>query len=159
MTCIRRAEGVALLAHLAYSKLSIVLADGLPIESATGIQQDDPLRPLLFDLVVNDAARTVKSKFNVWYIDDATISDAMDTVVTDFQYHFHHKFLMQHWISSQSFQVEVINVNYPEHHFSKVMQDILTSLTGAKEINADVTILGSPIESAGVRRCLEKSCS
>ena len=82
-TYISRAPSVALIAHLAYSKPSIVLADGQQIESAAGIQQGDQLDPLLFALAVDDAARYVKSKFNVWYLDDATISDDVDTMVTD----------------------------------------------------------------------------
>ena len=47
---------------------------------------------------------------------------------------------MKDWISSQHFQVRE------------------TSLTGAKETaTADLTIFDSPMKSAGVRRCFEKS--
>ena len=62
---------------------SIVLADVLPIESATGIQQGEPLGPLLFPLAVDDAPRSVKSKYKVYYLDDATIYDDVDVSISD----------------------------------------------------------------------------
>ena len=82
-TCIRREHSVVLLNKLAYSNPNIVLANGSPIESATGIQQGNPLGPLPFALAVDDTDRSVKFKLNVWYLDDATISDDVNTVVTD----------------------------------------------------------------------------
>ena len=62
-TCIRREHSVVLLNKLAYSNPNIVMANGSPIESATGIQQGNPLGPL--PLAVDDTDRSVKSKLNV----------------------------------------------------------------------------------------------
>ena len=64
-TCIRREHSVVLLNKLANSNPNIVLANGSPIESATGIQQGNPLGPLPFALVIDDTDRSVKSKLNV----------------------------------------------------------------------------------------------
>ena len=44
--------------------------------SETGIQQGDPIRPALFALLVNEAARGIQSEFNVWYLDDASLEDS-----------------------------------------------------------------------------------
>ena len=82
-TCICHAPSDTRLAHLADSKPSIVLADSLPIEPATAIQQGDRRGLLLFALAVDHTARSVMSKFNVWHLDDATITDDGDSVVTD----------------------------------------------------------------------------
>ena len=140
-TCIRRALDVILLDHLAYSNHRIMLADCLPIESATSIQQCDPFGPLLFALAVDDAVLSVKFKFSVWYLDDAGISDDVGTVATDIISATNS--LCKIGIVVYPYKSEVINVNYSEHHFSKVMQDIQTSLTNAKETTTtDLTILG-----------------
>ena len=82
-TCIRRDHSVVLLNKLAYSNPNIVLANGPPIESATGIQDGNPLGQLLFALAIDDTDRSVKSKLNVWYLDNATLSDDVNTVVTE----------------------------------------------------------------------------
>ena len=45
--------------------------------SETGIQQGDPIGPTLFALSVDEsAARGVRSEFNVWYLNDATLRDS-----------------------------------------------------------------------------------
>ena len=40
--------------------------------SSEGAQLDDPLGPSLFCLASFKLARSVKSEFNVWYLDDGT---------------------------------------------------------------------------------------
>ena len=41
----------------------------------TGVQQGDPLDTLLFSHAIHDIAFSMKSNFNVWYLDDATIAE------------------------------------------------------------------------------------
>ena len=50
------------------------MANGSSIWSDSGVQQGDPLGPLLFSLDIHDIASSMKSNFNVWYLDDATIA-------------------------------------------------------------------------------------
>ena len=49
----------------------------------TGIQQGDPIGPVLFDLSVDGAARGVQYEFNEWYLDDATLGDCLERVHDD----------------------------------------------------------------------------
>ena len=53
--------------------------------SDSGVQQGDPLGPLLFSLAINDIVSSMKSNFNLWYLDDATIVEDQRSVCDDKQ--------------------------------------------------------------------------
>lgn len=53
------------------------------ISSEEGVQQGDPLGPLLFCLVIQPIILNVQSKMNEWYLDDGSIGDSIDTVIAD----------------------------------------------------------------------------
>ena len=59
----------------------------LPVirSTSTGVQQGDPIGPLLFALVVDQIASEVVSEQNVWYLNDATISGSPESVLSDVQ--------------------------------------------------------------------------
>ena len=82
-TCLDRTPEIAKLAFLAYSKPSSVIASGHSITSSTGIQQGDPIGPLLFALAVDQIANGIDSELNVWYLDDATIGGSPESVLSD----------------------------------------------------------------------------
>ena len=81
--CKRRCPLVYNLAFLSYGFPSSLLVSGHLIPSSTGVQQGDPLGPLLFALAVDDIARSLSSPLNLWYLDDATIAGPVDTVLDD----------------------------------------------------------------------------
>ena len=62
------------LASLAHSLPTPLMAIGSLIWSNSGVQQGNPLDPLLFSLAIHDIASSMKSDFNVWYLEDATIA-------------------------------------------------------------------------------------
>jgi hypothetical protein len=45
------------------------------ILSETGVQQGDPLGPVLFCLALHPVMKSLKSEFNVWYLDDGVLAD------------------------------------------------------------------------------------
>ena len=59
------------------------MANGDLIWSDSGVQQGDPLGPLLFSLAIHDIAASMNSNFNVWYLDDATIAGDARSVCDD----------------------------------------------------------------------------
>ena len=54
------------------------------IPSATGVQQDDPLGPVLFSLAIHSLASELVSTVNVWYLDDGTLGSSPQSVLADF---------------------------------------------------------------------------
>ena len=51
--------------------------------SAEGIQQGDPIGPLLFCITIHDLVSSLESGFNVFYLDDGTIGGTLDCVAAD----------------------------------------------------------------------------
>ncbi|GAU87353.1 hypothetical protein RvY_00219 [Ramazzottius varieornatus] len=73
-----------------YSQLSILVYGDQVLQSARGVQQGDPLGPLLFCLVTEKLSKSRKSDFSCWYLDDATVGGDVDRVIVDFQRVVHH---------------------------------------------------------------------
>ena len=82
-TCLDRTPEIAKLYFLAYSKPSSVTASGHSITSSTGVQQGDPIGPLLFALAVDQIASGVECELNVWHLGDATIGGSPESVLSD----------------------------------------------------------------------------
>ena len=51
------------------------------LESAQGVQQGDPLGPLLFSLAILEATVTPECRFAVWYLDDGTLGGSAEDVI------------------------------------------------------------------------------
>ena len=69
--------------HSAYSAPSVLLWDGVQLSSAEGIQQGDPLGPMLFCLGIHDLVSSLSSEFNVFYLDDGTIGGDLQDLEND----------------------------------------------------------------------------
>ncbi|GAU91196.1 hypothetical protein RvY_03502 [Ramazzottius varieornatus] len=68
-----------------YSRPSNLIYGNQVLQSARGVQQGDPLGSLFFCLVTKDLSKSLKSDFNCWYLDDATIGGDVDRVIEVFQ--------------------------------------------------------------------------
>lgn len=53
------------------------------IPSAVGCQQGDPLGPAIFSLAIHPIISALKSKFNVWYLDDGSLGGEVSGVLND----------------------------------------------------------------------------
>ena len=81
--CSSRAPSILRLASTAHATSSHLVIGSETILSETGVQQEDPLGPVLFALVVDEIARSVRSPINTWYLDDATIVGPVESVCED----------------------------------------------------------------------------
>ena len=56
------------------------------ITSAEGIQQGDPIGPLLFCLSIYNIVSSLKSEYKVFYLDDGTIGGTLEDISADLAY-------------------------------------------------------------------------
>ena len=55
------------------------------INSAEGIQQGDPLGPMLFCIATIGLAKRLKSELNIWYLDDGSLGGDIEDLISDFE--------------------------------------------------------------------------
>ena len=78
-----KAPSVFPLAHCAYSTHSFLYYGQRDvIISSEGVQQGDPLGPLLFCLAIHDLVAAIQTEFSVFYLDDGTLSGPVDCVMS-----------------------------------------------------------------------------
>jgi hypothetical protein len=69
--------------YTAYSNPSFLFFGSHIIESAEGIQQGDPLGPLLFSLTVHHLLGSLGSEFKIFHLDDGTLGGDLHDVSED----------------------------------------------------------------------------
>ena len=81
--CSSRAPSNLRFASTAYATSSHLVIGNETILSETGVQQGDPLGPVLFAKAVDEIARSVISPIHIWYLDDATIGGPVESLCED----------------------------------------------------------------------------
>ena len=71
--------------HSAYSAPSTLLWGETPLQSSEGVQQGDPLGPLLFCLAIHPLTEKLTSELVVFYLDDGTLGGRVGEVLQDLQ--------------------------------------------------------------------------
>ena len=69
--------------HSCYSDTSFLRFGSTDLHSSEGIQQGDPLGPLLFCLTIHSLTALLKSELKIFYLDDGTIGGAESSVLAD----------------------------------------------------------------------------
>ena len=72
--------GIFSFVHSVYKKKSYIFFGNDILQSLEGVQQVDPLGPLLFCLAVHSLGLSLKSEFRVLYLDAATLGGSMEDV-------------------------------------------------------------------------------
>ena len=70
--------------HSVYERPSSLFFGSHIIQSAEGVQQGDPLGPLLFCLTIHPLVLRLQSEFRVFYLDDGTLAGNLSDVLQDF---------------------------------------------------------------------------
>ena len=157
-TCFLRAPTLYQLAHHAYAAPSDLLFGSDIIQSKTGIQQGDPLGPLLFALGVDEVARNVSTPLNIWYLDDANLGGSFDCVRKNIDFII--PGLSRIGLSINPDKSEIINIGCTSDEFELAIRCINGVLPGV-HVNhpANLQILGSPILESGIKNTLSKKRS
>ena len=141
--CARRCPEIFRLTQLAYGSHGILLVGNSVISSECGVQQGDPLGPLLFVLAVDDIARSVSSSLNMWYLDDATLGGPADIVAADLGRIL--PALNEIGLVANPLKSEVIDVSCGLEFITK-SSGIFAALPRAKVVpKMEVELLGAPI--------------
>ncbi|KAL7676016.1 hypothetical protein ACOME3_002273 [Neoechinorhynchus agilis] len=123
---------------LCYDQSSMLLFGEFQVESAEGVQQGDPLGPLLFALTINHLAHSSSSDLSIWYLDDCCIGGEIDQLIRDIKN-----------ISEMGADIGLFLRTDKCEIISDDQEDasrLLTALPGAKTTATDsADILGSPI--------------
>ena len=135
--------------HSAYSSLSKLLWEDAEVISAEGVQQGDPIGPLLFCLTIHKMVLQLQSALNIWYLDDGTLGGSQEELLCALE-----------TIQQEGAQLGLhLNVHKCELicHNPSSMQSILSSFPDLKIVDPScATLLGSPLVNAtALRSCLE----
>ena len=129
------------LVHSAYASPSDLLWEDRTISSAEGVQQGDPLGPLLFCLVLHQRGLHLRSYLKVLYLDDVTLGGDCQDLLHDIQVM---KDASDLGLSLNARKCEIISTNMT------TCGTLLVSLPGAQLVpSAQSSLLGSPIGDDG----------
>jgi hypothetical protein len=70
-------------AHSVYSSPSTFLWEGELLLSSEGIQQGDPLDPMLFCIAIHSLVSNLESEFKIFFLDDGTLGGTFDSLFAD----------------------------------------------------------------------------
>ena len=116
--------------------------------SAEGVQQGDPLGPLLFCLSIHKIVSSLSSEFIVFYLDDGTLGGSFEDLQADL-----------HRIEVEGHALGLhLNVTKSElvAHNPLVLCNAFSDFAGLQFVHPDqATLLGSPLGIEPVDVCLE----
>ena len=134
----RLAPQLFCLVHSAYSLPSSLFWGDKVIQSSEGVQQGDPLGPLLFCLTIHQLCSQLKSELNLFYLDDGTLGGSEEVLRHDLE--VVEREGAELGLKLNHLKSEVICV------VSDLRDTILSSLPGARVVDPmNATLLGSPI--------------
>ena len=110
----------------------------------------ETLGPLLFSLAIHDIASSMKSNFNVWYLDNATIAGDPRSVCDDIKKCS--SMLADIGLNLNPSKSELVNLGLDESAFLRETQCIKSILENVSFVEKeDVILLGSPLTSTAIR--------
>jgi hypothetical protein len=124
------------------------------ISSFVGAQQGDPCGPMIFSLAIQPIILSLDSQMNIWYLDDGTLADYPEVVLSDFKKVIN---------LSQEIGLE-LNFNKCEIFCCsgdtdlKVIKEFQNLAPGIKICDREsLSLLGSPIFDQGFKNTVEKT--
>jgi hypothetical protein len=123
------------------------------ISSSVGAQQGDPCGPLIFSLAIQQIILSLDSQLNIWYLDDGTLADYLEVVLSDFKkiINLSRKTGLElNFNNARSFAVSETDL--------KVVKEFQNLAPGIKICDpGSLSLLGSPIFDQGFKNTVEKT--
>ena len=128
--------------YSAYSKASALFFDTHIIESKTGVQQGDPGAPALFSVGIQRAVQGIKSRFNTWYLDDASLIDNHQTVLADIRTLVPELRRLGLEVNSGKCEIIFLNINDRD----EILREFRSVLPDLRVVELrDASLLGAPL--------------
>ena len=138
--------------YSAFSSPSILMWGDGQLLSTEGIQQGDPLGPMLFCLGIHKLVSSLSSEFCIFYLDDGTIGGNFEELQADLEkIEDHGKALGL-----------LLNVEKSEliSHCQSAVSILLSAFSGLQFVHVNhAKLLGSPLGNEAMRSCLEEQLS
>ena len=121
--------------------------------SEMGVQQGDPCGPFLFSLAILNLTHQMKSKGNIWYLDDGTLLGSMKSISEDFE-------TIKSASSSLGLEVnpgkcELMVVDQLSQEDTALLAKFCSENPEMRLIgNEDLTLLGSPVLPETIEKVL-----
>ena len=136
-----------------YSSPSTLFFGEFVLQSATGVQQGDPLGPALFNLAIHSLISGLSSDLNIWYLDDGTISGKIEDVLSDL------KSIIQLspslGLELNASKCEVILGEMDPPSAAKALDQLRSVAPDIRCSQCDTaTLLGAPLFSSGIKYSL-----
>ena len=144
-----RAQGLYRLLWQAYSGPTKLFYGDTDLVSRTGIQQGDPFGPALFSLGIDTLVREIDSEFNVWYLDDGTIGDTPEKVLSCVQRLVEN--LREVGLEVNQSKCELLILDHAKEQVretERLFREVLPSLKVI--VPTSSTLLGAPLSERGI---------
>ena len=137
----------------AYGQSSLLFFGQHRLDSASGVQQGDPLGPLLFSLGIHELATSLSSELNVWYLDDVTVCGDPATVLHDLRKIQTDSTSLGLSLNNDKSEITVINCS--EDDKQAICQQFEELAPGIKVVPLQkATLLGSPLSVDGINESI-----
>ena len=137
--------------HAAYSGHTRLFFGEDMIPSQTGLQQGDPGAPALFSLGIHNAISTLKSRLNMWYLDDGTLADHPDIVLEDIKKLIPDMEALGLDFNSSKCEIFTMNMRNEE----EVLEKFKRVLPAIRQIShEELSLLGSPFTVQGAQKAI-----
>ena len=137
--------------NAAYGSPSILWAGQSQILSAEGVQQGDPLGPLLFCLALDGPLKEVHSEFTSGYLDDVGLGDSIPRLVE--QVRFIESAAMSIGLQLNHDKCEIIGLDPSQRPIW-----LSSGLNFIERSVEDACLLGAPLSLKGTDAALSQSC-
>ena len=134
--------------YSAYASPSHLFCGDNILQSAEGVQQGDPLGPLLFCITTQQLILNLRSEFRVFYLDDGTLGGPVDVALSDL--HQIEKGAAELGLQLNRKKCEVICDD------ESTCNAMLSAVPGLQVVGcSQATLLGSPIgDSSSIDECI-----
>jgi hypothetical protein len=152
-----KAAGIYRMLWQAYSEPSTLFYGDTWLVSATGIQQGDPFGPALFSLGIDKLVRKVDTEFNVWYLDDGTIGDEPEKVLSCVQELLDDLREVGLEVNQKKCELIILNHSREEKlHTMELFRGLLPELRFKQA--SESNLLGAPLSEEGISSAIREKC-